>query len=53
MESDDFATVAAARTGRKRGLTGGKNGPKKASKKQPENRSVSPPSQHVSQYASP
>ncbi len=53
MESNDFANVAAARTGCKRGLTGGKNGPKKASKKQPKNRSVSPPSQHVSQYASP
>jgi hypothetical protein len=53
MQSDDFATVAFARTGRKRSLTGGKNGPKKASKKQPKNRSVSPPSQHISQSASP
>jgi hypothetical protein len=53
MESDDFTTVAAALTGRKRGLTGGRNGPKKASKKQSGNRSVSPPSQHISQSASP
>jgi hypothetical protein len=53
MESHDFATIATARTGRKRGMTGGKNGPKKASKKQPKNRSVSLPSQHVSQYVSP
>jgi len=53
MESDDFATIAATCTGRKRGLTGRKNGPKMASKKQPKNRSVSLPSQHVSQYASP
>jgi hypothetical protein len=53
MESDEHASVAAARTGRKRGLTGGRNGPKKASKKQSGNRSVSPPSQHISQSASP
>jgi hypothetical protein len=46
IESDNFSTVAATSIGRKRGLTGGKKGPKK-------NRSVSPPSQHVSQYASP
>ena len=55
MESDEnpAAVAAAARTGRKRGLTGGRNGPKKASKKQSGNRSVSPPSQHISQSASP
>jgi len=53
MESDEHPSVAAARTGRKRGLTGGRNGPKKASKKQSGNRSVSPPSQHISQSASP
>ena len=53
MESDEPPSVAAARTGRKRGLTGGRNGPKKASKKQSGNRSVSPPSQHISQSASP
>jgi hypothetical protein len=51
MESDDFATVATACTDRKRGLASGKN--KKVSKKQPKNRSVLLPSQHVSQYASP
>ena len=53
MESEEYPSVAAARTGRKRGLTGGRNGPKKASKKQSGNRSVSPPSQHISQSASP
>jgi hypothetical protein len=53
MERDNFATIAATGTGRKRGLTGGRNGPKKASKKQPGNRSVLPPSQHISQSASP
>ena len=55
MESDEnpAAVAAAARTGRKRGLTGGRNGPKKASKKQSGYRSVSPPSQHISQSASP
>jgi hypothetical protein len=52
MESDEHPSVAAARTG-PRGLTGGRNGPKKASKKQSGNRSVSPPSQHISQSASP
>jgi hypothetical protein len=52
---DDFALPANtnARPGRKRVLSGGKSGPTKATRKQSKGRSVSPPSQHISQDASP
>jgi hypothetical protein len=52
---DDFALPANtnARPGRKRVLSGGKSGPTKATRKQSKGRSVSPPSQHISQSASP
>ena len=42
-----------ARSGRKRGLDGGKSGPTKATRKLSKGRSASPPSQHISQHASP
>ena len=52
---DDFALPANtnARPGRKRVLSGGKSGPTKATRKQSKGRSVSLPSQHISQDASP
>jgi hypothetical protein len=52
---DDFAlpTNTNARPGRKCFLSGGKSGPRKATKKQSKGRSVLSPSQHISQDASP
>ena len=55
-EAEDDSALPAntnARPGRKRVLSGGKSGPTKATRKQSKGRSVSPPSQHISQSASP
>ena len=54
-EAEDDSALPAntnARPGRKRVLSGGKSGPTKATRKQSKGRSVSPPSQHISQSAS-